>query len=135
MQAVVIVIHLILAVALSAVVLLQKSEGGALGIGGGGGMGGFMTGRGAANFLTRATAILAAAFMVTSIALAYIASHGVGHRPSIFDQAPASSSPTAPAKPTTPTTPASPAPSAPKTQGAPSTAPAAPQAPTPPIGQ
>jgi len=70
MQAVLVVIHVILAVALIAVVLLQRSEGGALGIGGGGGMSGFMTGRGASNLLTRATAILALCFMLTSLSLA-----------------------------------------------------------------
>ncbi|MGO9004151.1 MAG: preprotein translocase subunit SecG [Beijerinckiaceae bacterium] len=66
MQTLLIVIHLIVVVALVAVVLLQRSEGGALGIGGGGG---FMTGRGQANVLTRATAILATMFFITSLAL------------------------------------------------------------------
>ena len=58
---VLLVIHIMVAISLVGVVLLQKSEGGALGIGGGG-MSGFMTGRSTANLLTRATAILAAAF-------------------------------------------------------------------------
>ena len=71
MEAVIIVIHLIVVTALIAVVLLQRSEGGALGIGGGGG--GFMTSRGTANILTRATAILAAAFFATSIVLTVLA--------------------------------------------------------------
>jgi preprotein translocase subunit SecG len=62
-----------IALAMICVVLLQRSEGGALGIGGGGG-GGFMTGRGAANFLTRATAGLAAAFFATSLILSLVAS-------------------------------------------------------------
>src|ERR1700733_5645479 len=66
MQTVLIVIHLLVVIALVAVVLLQKSEGGALGIGGGGG---FLTGRGQANALTRATAVLGALFFLTSIAL------------------------------------------------------------------
>lgn len=66
MQAVLIVIHLMVVIALVGVVLLQRSEGGALGIGGGGG---FMTGRGQANVLTRATAILAALFFATSLGL------------------------------------------------------------------
>lgn len=70
MQTVLIVIHLMVVVALVAVVLLQRSEGGALGIGGGGGL---MTGRGQANVLTRTTAILAAIFFVTSIALTLFA--------------------------------------------------------------
>ena len=59
--------------ALVGVVLLQRSEGGGLGIGGGSG---FMTARGAANALTRATAILAAAFFVTSLGLSLIARYG-----------------------------------------------------------
>ena len=66
MATVLLVIHLMIATTLVCVVLLQKSEGGALGIGGGGG-GGFLTGRGTANLLTRTTAALAAAFFLTSI--------------------------------------------------------------------
>lgn len=62
MATVLLVIHLMIATALVCVVLMQKSEGGALGIGGGGGGGGFLTGRGTANLLTRTTAGLAAAF-------------------------------------------------------------------------
>jgi preprotein translocase subunit SecG len=65
-------IHILIAIGLIGVVLLQRSEGGALGIGGGGG-GGFMTGRGAANFLTRVTAGLAAAFFATSLILSLVA--------------------------------------------------------------
>jgi preprotein translocase subunit SecG len=64
------VIHILVAAALVGVILLQKSEGGALGMGGG--MSGFMTGRSTANLLTRATAILAAVFMMTSILLVVI---------------------------------------------------------------
>ena len=127
MHAVIVVIHLILAMALVAVVLLQRSEGGALGIGGGGGMGGFMTGRGAANLLTRTTAILAAAFIVTSLALAFLANR-VPERRSILDQ-PASSSAPAPAAPSSPVAPAPAAPSA-----APSGT-EAPKTPSPPIAQ
>ena len=73
MATVLLIIHIMIALALIGVVLLQRSEGGALGIGGGGG-GGFMTGRGAANFLTRVTAGLAAAFFLTSLVLSLIAS-------------------------------------------------------------
>jgi preprotein translocase subunit SecG len=79
MQNVLLVIHLMLALGLICVVLLQRSEGGGLGIGGGGGgggMGGFLTGRGTANLLTRATAILAAGFMLTSIVLTILAGAG-----------------------------------------------------------
>ncbi len=74
MATVLLVFHLMIAAALVAVVLLQRSEGGALGIGGsGGGAGGFMTGRGTANMLTRVTAGLAAVFFLTSIGLTLIA--------------------------------------------------------------
>ena len=69
MTTVLIVIHLMVVVAMIGLVLLQRSEGGALGIGGGGGSGAFMTGRGAANMLTRSTAGLAVAFFATSILL------------------------------------------------------------------
>ncbi len=77
MQHVIIVIHLMLVLALIGVVLLQRSEGGGLGIGGGGG---FMTSRGTANVLTRATAILAGLFFVTSLLLSILA--GMGRQPS-----------------------------------------------------
>lgn len=72
MQTVLLVIHLMLAVALIGSILLQRSEGGALGIGGGGG-GGFMTGRGTANALTRLTAVLATGFFISSILLTLLA--------------------------------------------------------------
>jgi len=68
---VVLTVHLILALLLIGIVLLQRSEGGGLGIGGGGGN--VMSGRQAANALTRGTSILASAFLVTSIALTVIA--------------------------------------------------------------
>lgn len=91
METVVIVIHLLLAIALVATVLLQQSEGGALGIGGNP-MGGFMTGRGAANLLTRVTAVLAAGFFATSIVLTIIARNTVT-APSILDSTPAAEKP------------------------------------------
>lgn len=93
------------AAALVGVVLLQKSEGGALGIGGGGG-GGFMTGRGTANLLTRVTAMLAAAFFVTSISLTLLA-RNTQPAGSVFDGAkPATAPAGAPAVPGTTVTPA-----------------------------
>lgn len=97
MQSILIVIHLLVVVAMVGVVLLQRSEGGALGIGGGGGGGGagFMTGRGAANALTRATAFLAVAFFATSIMLT-ILSRGAGTGTSIIDDAAGTAVPTAP---------------------------------------
>ncbi len=77
MNNVLLVIHLLVALAMIGAVLLQRSEGGALGMGGGGGgMGGFLTGRGTANLLTRATAILATTFMVTSLTLSILADGG-----------------------------------------------------------
>lgn len=104
MQTVLIVVHLIIVLALIAVVLLQRSEGG-LGLGGGGsGVSGFMTGRGQANALTRATAILAGLFFMTSIALAVMATHGRTQR-SIIDGAPAPAGTTAPATPSGPSAP------------------------------
>jgi preprotein translocase subunit SecG len=95
MQQVVIVIHLMLVLALIGVVLLQRSEGGGLGIGGGSG---FMTSRGTANVLTRATAIIGGLFFVTSLVLSMLA--GVNRAPtSIFggSTAPATSAPSKPA--------------------------------------
>ena len=71
MQEIVLVIHLIIAIALVVTVLLQHSEGGALGIGGG--TSGLVSARGAANLLTRTTAILAACFFVTSLTLTVLA--------------------------------------------------------------
>lgn len=72
-------------IAMTGVVLLQKSEGGGLGIGGGGG---FLSSRGTANVLTRTTAILAAAFFALSLILSILA--GMERRPSsILQGAPA----------------------------------------------
>jgi preprotein translocase subunit SecG len=68
LQNILLVLQIIVCVALVAVILLQRSEGGALGMGGGGG-GGLMTARGAGNLLTRTTAILAACFFVISVSL------------------------------------------------------------------
>ena len=80
MATVLLVIHIMVAAALVGLVLLQRSEGGALGIGGGGGGGGggFMSARGAANFLTRVTALFAAAFFCTSILLTLVAQRDAG---------------------------------------------------------
>ena len=97
MITVVLVVHLIIATALVGVILIQRSEGGALSGLGGGTMGGLMTARGTANLLTRTTAILAVCFIVTSLLLAILASHGRVGR-SILDTAPATGVP-APAAP------------------------------------
>ena len=75
MITVILIIHIILALSIICAVLLQKSEGGGLGIGGSGGAGGgFMTARGTANFLTKLTAFLGASFFLTSILLALLSS-------------------------------------------------------------
>lgn len=110
------VIHVAIAVTLVGVILLQKSDGGALGsMGGGAGMSGFMTGRSTANLLTRTTAILAAAFFATSVILVVLSQHSGAPR-SLLDQGPTPSTqevPTAPA-PAAPAAPATPpGPSAP----------------------
>ncbi|MCT7375361.1 preprotein translocase subunit SecG [Chelativorans salis] len=84
MQTIVIVIHLLTVIALVGAVLMQRSEGGGLGIGGGSG---FMTARGAANALTRTTAILAAAFFATSLGLSLIARYQA-QPTDIFDRLP-----------------------------------------------
>jgi preprotein translocase subunit SecG len=76
MQTVIIAIHLVIIVVLIGMVLLQKSEGGGLGMGGGAG---FMSSRGTANLLTRTTAILAVGFFATSLLLSWLA--GLERRP------------------------------------------------------
>ena len=104
MTSVILVVHLILAIALVCIILLQRSEGGALGMGGGsgGGMGGFMSGRATADLLTRTTAFLAAAFMVTSMTLAILAS-GDRKQGSILDKPlPVTEKPSKPSEPSAP---------------------------------
>jgi preprotein translocase subunit SecG len=101
------VVHALIALALIGVIMLQKSEGGALGMGGGG-MSGFMTGRSTANLLTRTTAILAGLFFLISIALVVLSSPTKVQR-SIIDQGPSPALPMAPA----PQAPGAPPPAAP----------------------
>jgi preprotein translocase subunit SecG len=122
MSTVLLLIHVMIALAMVGVVLLQRSEGGALGIGGGGGGGGFMTGRSAGNALTKTTAVLAACFFATSMALSILASHqgpaptilpagqggGGGLTPLQIPGAPVPASPAAPAAPSTPAAPQAP---------------------------
>jgi len=120
MITVLLLIHIMVAVALVGVVLLQRSEGGALGIGGGGG---FMTGRSAGNALTKTTAVLAAGFFATSLALSILASqHGAapsilnpagqggggGLAPLQIPGAPPPATPQAPSAPAAPATPQAP---------------------------
>ena len=153
MQTVIIVIHLMIVTALIGVVLLQRSEGGGLGIGGGSG---FMTARGAANALTRATAILATIFFATSLILSIVARYGEkpidildrlpasnqdsagqsGGGKGVLDQLPGSTAPAAPANQATPPTDGGSATTAPATApatepqaNAPTMAPQAPAAP------
>ncbi|HEX4111065.1 MAG TPA: preprotein translocase subunit SecG [Stellaceae bacterium] len=125
MVAVILVVHIFFAIALIATILIQKSEGGALGIGGGG-MSGFMTGRSTANLLTRTTAGLAVLFFLTSIVLAILAGHGRAAR-SVVDEnsLPSGPIPTAPAKPGL----------APGTAPAKSAAPQAPATPSAPLAK
>ena len=119
MIAVITVVHLLIVLALIGTVLLQRSEGGALGIGGGGGGGGGMfTSRGAGSALTKTTAVLAVCFFVTSLSLAYL-SRGDSGGSSVLDQVAPSQSkgeqgggtsvlPTLPGTPPAPTEPAVP---------------------------
>jgi preprotein translocase subunit SecG len=107
-QAILIAVELIVAVALIVSVLLQRSEGGALGMGGGGsGLGGLFSPRGAADTLTRTTSILAALFFLTCLGLNLLALHGRDEK-SFLESGPA-----APTAPVTPGKPAAPAPSGP----------------------
>jgi preprotein translocase subunit SecG len=98
MQTVLILIHLMVVLVMIGVVLLQKSEGGGLGIGS---SGGFMTSRGTANVLTRATAILAAIFFSTSLLLSIVA--GIDRKPtSILQNSGGEPGPAAPGGPAGP---------------------------------
>jgi len=116
-------IHLMLAVALVGVILLQRSEGGLGGLGGGG-MSGFMTTRGSTNLLSKTTRWLAAGLMATSLVLAWLTSHPQGTA-SLVSSPPASSAPITP--PTEPAQSSAPAPAS--SGGATGTAPAAPATP------
>src|SRR6185436_1598210 len=106
MTTVVIVIHLMVVLAMIGLILLQRSEGGALGIGGG--QGGFMTGRSAGNVLSHTTAYLAIAFFATSLGLAFIAKYQ-SQPADILERLPGAAAPAAtpaqpPAEPMTPPT-------------------------------
>ncbi len=100
MITIILVVHILIAIALVGVVLIQRSEGGGLGIGGGGG--GFMTGRSGANLLTRSTAVLAGAFFLTSLGLAWLATGTRGPTSILDAPAPAQTQPAAPAEPAVP---------------------------------
>jgi preprotein translocase subunit SecG len=85
MEEVILVIHMFLALAIIGLVLLQRSEGGGLGIGGGGGLGGLATPQGAANLLTKMTAICAGLFFLTSLILGIMAGQDSKGRISLGD--------------------------------------------------
>ena len=94
---IVLVIHVLIAISLTGVILMQRSEGGALGIGGGGGV---MSSRGAGNLLSRSTAMLAVAFFATSILLAILT--GNRGEPESIISAPATEAPAEPSGPVVP---------------------------------
>lgn len=116
MFAFLLIVQTLIAVALIAVILMQRSEGGGLGVGGS--SSGFMTARGAADFLTRSTAILGGAFIVLSIVMAAIA--GATRQPMKIDTSLAGKT-TAPVEQTQPVQPA-PAPAANPNQNQPAPA-------------
>lgn len=115
MSTVLLIIHLFVTLALIGVVLIQRSEGGGLGVGSSQGMGSFMSGRGTANLLTRTTAILAAMFMVLSLTLALLnrgtsaaPGHSILDTPVSSSPAPANTAPPAPPPPAAPSGPSAP---------------------------
>ena len=134
MITVLLIVHLFVTLALIGVVLIQRSEGGGLGVGTSQGMGSFMSGRGTANLLTRTTAILATAFFVLSMALALL-NRGttVGNNRSILDVPPTRTTPALPVQPPAGPAPAAEAPAAatPPTATAPAPAVETPTAPAP----
>jgi preprotein translocase subunit SecG len=101
MQTVVIVVHLMIVATLIATVLLQKSEGGGLGVGGGAG---FMSSRGTANLLTRTTAVLAVGFFITSLFLSWLASYDRKPTSIVGTSPPSQSQPAGGATPVAPPT-------------------------------
>jgi len=104
LQEVLLVVHLLIALGLVGLVLIQRSEGGGLGMGGGGGGGGgaMMSVRGTANFLSRATGVLAACFMATSIALAILATSSTAPTSILESATPVESAPAEPDGPVAP---------------------------------
>jgi preprotein translocase subunit SecG len=103
MQTLLVVFELMIAVALIVTVLLQRSEGGALGMGGGGsGLGGLFSPRGAADTLTRTTGILAGLFFLICILLNVMALYGHNERSLLDSPTPGTTVPVSPAKPVVP---------------------------------
>ena len=99
MQTLLLVAELIIAIALIGFVLLQRSEGGGLGMGGGSSMGGLFTARGAADTLTRTTAVLAFLFFLTCIVLNILSLHGRDQTSILDSAAPGTGLPAKPAAP------------------------------------
>jgi preprotein translocase subunit SecG len=109
MTNVLLVLFLLVTLAMIGVILVQRSEGGGLGVGSSQGMGSFMSGRGTANLLTRTTAVLGTVFMALALALAMLGK-GQAPRGSLLDApappgaaAPAPAVPALPAAPSVPT--------------------------------
>lgn len=96
MTTVLLIVHLFVTLALIGLVLIQRSEGGGLGIGSSQGMGSFMGGRGTANLLTRTTAILGALFFALSLVLALLNRGTTGVGRSLLDNPPPAASIPAP---------------------------------------
>jgi preprotein translocase subunit SecG len=129
---VLLVLHVFVTIALIGVVLIQRSEGGGLGLGGGQGMGNFMSGRGTANLLTRTTAILGTAFFVLSLGLALLyKSANADNTAAILNSPPASSSAPIPGLPAPGSAPASQPAPLPQTPADAMPAPATPTIPAP----
>jgi len=96
---VLIVLHVVVALAIIGLVLLQHGKGADMGSGFGGGASGSLFGAtGSANFLSRTTAVLATLFFLLSLALAYVATHRAGDDGSVVDRVPAKANPAAQAQ-------------------------------------
>lgn len=108
MQTILVILHVLFALSIVGLVLLQRSEGGGLGMGGGGGgsggMGGLMSARGTANLLTRATAVVAALFFTSSLVLSILVANS-SDSGSIVDGMDIPAAIEAPAEPTEPSVP------------------------------
>ncbi|HKC30738.1 MAG TPA: preprotein translocase subunit SecG [Burkholderiales bacterium] len=96
---VLIVLHVVVALAIIGLVLLQHGKGADMGSGFGGGASGSLFGAtGSANFLSRTTAVLATLFFLLSLALAYVATHRTADDASVVDRVPAKAKPAAEAQ-------------------------------------
>ncbi len=133
MITVLLVLQAFVTLALIGIVLIQRSEGGGLGLGSSQGMGNFMTGRGTANLLTRTTAVLATAFMALSLILALLYKNGgTSSGESILNgPVPATSAPASTKAPTAPLAPLPPVPGESNATPAPAPAPAPTPTPAP----